>query len=194
MLKGSEVLAGRIAGMPELNFENALKNAGISKSDVDINTSIDFASLTSAFISGTGDYVNLFEPNATKLETLGLGYIVASVGELSGEMPYTAFNAKKSYIEKNEDTIKKFTNAIAKGLKYVEKNSSEDIAKTIIDEFPDTSLDDLTKIVDRYKKADSWLSTPYIEESLFENLEDIMIDSGELTSYVPFSDLVINMY
>ena len=115
MLKGKEVLAGRVGGMPELNFENALKNSNISKKDVSINTSVDFASLTSAFISGTGDFVNLFEPNATKLEQLGYGYTVASVGSASGEMPYTAFNAKKSYINDNENVIKRFTTAIAKG-------------------------------------------------------------------------------
>lgn len=194
MLKGSEVLAGRIGGMPELNFENALKNTSISKSDVKINTSVDFASLTSAFISGTGDYVNLFEPNATKLEKMGLGHIVASIGEKSGEMPYTAFNAKKSYIEKNKDIIEGFTKAIARGLEFVKENDSKKIAKVIIGQFPDTSINDLTDIVERYKQADSWLKTPYIEEKLFKNLEDIIINSGEIKEYVPYEDLVNNFY
>ena len=194
MLRGKEVLAGRIAGMPELNFENALKNSGIKKSEVDINTSVDFASLTSAFISGTGDFVNLFEPNGTKLEELGYGYIVASVGSASGEMPYTAFNARKSYIKKNRDLIFKFTNAINKGLKFVSENDSKTIAKVIIPQFPDISINDLTKIIDRYKNADSWLSNPYIDEELFKNLEDIIINSGEINNYVPYNDLVINAY
>lgn len=194
MLKDKEVLAGRIGGMPELNFENALKNAKIDKKDVDINTSVDFASLVSAFISGSGDFVNLFEPNATKLESLGYGYTVASIGEVSGEMPYTAFNAKKSYIEKNEKLLKKFTKAIARGLKFVKENNSDVIAQTIIDQFADTSLNDLTNIVARYKNADSWLDTPYIDEKLFQNLEDIMINSNQLKKYVPFEDLVNNIY
>ncbi len=194
MLKGSEVLAGRIGGMPELNFENALKNTSISKSDVKINTSVDFASLTSAFISGTGDYVNLFEPNATKLEKMGLGHIVASIGEKSGEMPYTAFNAKKSYIEKNKDIIEGFTKAIARGLEFVKENDSKTISEIIIDQFPDTSINDLTDIVERYKQADSWLDNPYIEEKLFKNLEDIIINSGEIKEYVPYEDLVNNFY
>lgn len=192
MLKGKEVLAGRVGGMPELNFENALKNKGIKKSEVNINTSVDFASLTSSFLSGDADYVNLFEPNATKLESMGLGYIVSSVGEASGEMPYTAFNAKKSYIEKNKGIIASFTNAIAKGLEFVEKNDSKTIAEAIIGQFPDTSINDLTVIVERYKNADSWLQTPYIEEQLFKNLEDIIIASGEIDKYVSFNDLVKN--
>ena len=192
MLKGKEVLAGRIGGMPELNFENALKNAGINKSEVKINTSVDFASLTSAFISGTADAVNLFEPNATKLEKMGLGYIVASVGEKSGEMPYTAFNARKSFIKNNPDIIRSFTSAINKALLYVKDNRADVIAKDIIKEFPDTSLSDLEIIIDRYKQADSWLDSTYISEGMFENLEGIMIDSGEISEYVSYNDLIIN--
>ena len=194
MLKGKEVLAGRIAGMPELNFENALKNEKISKTDVKINTSVDFASLTSAFLSGTGDFVNLFEPNATKLEKEKLGYIVASIGEKSGEMPYTTFNARKSFINKNKKDVEKFTIAISKGLKFTKDNTSKEIAKVISPQFKDISYDDLVKIVERYKNADSWLDTPYIEKQLFENLEDIMIDSNQITDYVPYNDLIDNAY
>ncbi len=194
MLVQKEVLAGRIGGMPELNFENALKNAGVSKKDVEINTSVDFASLTSAFISGEGDYVNLFEPNATKLVGMGFGHVVASIGEKSGEMPYTAFNARKSYIENNKDIVTKFTNAIAKGLEFCKDKSEKEIAETIIGQFPDTSIKDMETIVKRYKDADSWLDNPHIDEKLFENLEDIMIDSKQIEKYVPFDDLVENIY
>jgi len=194
MLKGKEVLAGRIGGMPELNFENALLNAGIDKKDVKINTSVDFASLTSAFIGGEGDFVNLFEPNATKLVGMGYGHVVASIGEKSGEMPYTAFNSRKSYIEKNKDTLKKFTKAINRGIEFTMNNDEKKIASSIIGQFPDTSKNDLEEIVKRYKDADSWLSTPFIEEELFENLEDVMINSGQIKEYVPFEDLVVNLY
>ena len=193
MLKGKEVLAGRIGGMPELNFENALKNTNIDKEEVIINTSVDFASLTSAFLSGTGNFVNLFEPNATKLEKMGLGHIVASIGEKSGEMPYTAFNSKKSYIKDNKDTLVSFTKAISKGLEYVESNDATTIANAIINQFPDTSLTDLASIIKRYKDADSWLDNPYITEESFKNLEDIIMDSGEITDYVPYEDLVNNI-
>lgn len=194
MLKGKEVLAGRIGGMPELNFENALKNAEVAKRDVEINTSVDFASLSSAFIGGEGDFVNLFEPNATKLAGMGYGYVVASIGEKSGEMPYTAFNARKSYIEEKSDTLKAFTRAIAKGLEFCKENDEKEIAKAIIGQFSDTSKNDLEVIIKRYKDADSWLDNPRIEQKLFENLEDIMIDSKQIEKYVPFEDLVENIF
>lgn len=191
---GKEVLAGRVGGMPELNFLNALKNSDIDKKDVNINTTVDFASLSGSFIGGTGDFVNLFEPNATMLEKMGFGYVVGSVGELSGEVPYTAFNARKSYIENNQDVIKKFVKAINKGLKYVNDNSSEKIANAIINQFPDTSINDLISIIDRYKDADSWLSTTNISKESFVNLEDIMIESNQLKEYVNYEDLIINYY
>lgn len=193
-LKNKEVLAGRVGGMPILNFENALRNNDIKTTDVNINTTIDFASLSGAFIGGSGDYVNLFEPNATTLENLGYGYVVASVGELSGEMPYTAFNARNSYIKNNEQLIRNFAKSINEGLKFVHENDAKTIANVIIKQFPDTSINDLVKIVDRYKKADSWLSTPFISKESFENLMSIMIESNQLEEYVSYNDLIINYY
>ena len=193
-LIGKEVLVGRKGGMPALNFENALKNTNVDKNSVNMNTSVEFASLSGAFIGGEGDFVNLFEPNATKLESEGYGYVVSSVGLLSGEVPYTAFNAKKSYIQNNKDTIEKFTKAIAKGLEYVKNNNEEKIAKTILNQFPDSSLNDITTITKRYKEADSWLETPYISEDSFKNLEDIMINADLLDDYVPYKNLINNFY
>lgn len=189
-LKNKEVLAGRAGGMPIINFENALKNENIY--DVNINSSVDFANLTGAFISGMGDFVNLFEPNATKVESLGYGYVVASVGTYSGEVPYTAFNARKSYIENNRDLINRFRKAINEGLKYTSSADSKTLAKDILKQFPDTSLNDLEKIIDRYKKADSWLLNTLITEDMFTNLEDMMIDAKLLDKYVSFNDLIIN--
>ncbi len=189
-LSNKEVLAGRVGGMPILNFTNALKKT--KTTNVKINDSIDFANLTSAFLSGQGDFVNLFEPNALKLEKEGFGYVVASIGIYSGEVPYTAFNAKKSFIENNKEVINSFKEALDKALLYVKDNSSENIAKAIIKQFPDTSLNDLIKIVNRYKEADSWLDNTFITEKMFENLEDIMIDGGFISKYVPYQDLIIN--
>ncbi len=193
-LKGKEILAGRLGGMPVLNFQNALKNENVSEKDIQMNTSVDFASLSGSFVAGMGDFVNLFEPNATKLEKEGLGYIVGNVGAFSGEVPYTAFYARKSYLNNNIETIQNFTDAIKKGLEYVSNHSSEEIAKTILPQFPDISLSDLTKIVDNYKKYDSWLSTPFITEESYKNLEDIMMDAKLLDSYVPFNELVNNTF
>lgn len=191
-LKGKEILVGRKGGMPALNFLNALKNSNISSEDININYSVDFASLSGSFISGVGDYVNLFEPNATKLEEQGLGYIVGSVGELSGEVPYTAFNARKSFIENNPTIIKKFRAAINKGLEFVKNNSAESTAKIIKPQFPDTDLNEIISIVERYKKYDTWLDNSYISENSFKNLENIMINSDLLNSYVNYNDLIVN--
>lgn len=189
-LIGKEVLAGRPGGMPIINFYNALKNENIK--GVNTNDTVDFANLTSAFLSGTGDFVNLFEPNATKLEKMNKGYVVASVGMYAGEVPYTAFNARTSYIENNKELINNFKDAINKGLEFTKNNNSKDIAKIIIDLFPDTSIEDLATIIERYKNADSWLENTFISEEIFKNLEDMMIDSKLLTEYVPYKDLIIN--
>ncbi len=192
-LYGKEILVGRVSGMPSLNFLNGLKNKNADDSKININTSVDFASLSGSFIAGVGDYVNLFEPNATKLESQGLGYVVGSVGELSGEMPYTAFYARKSYIENNKDIVKRFNNAINKGLEYVMNSTNNEVALAIIDQFPDTSLYDVEKIVKRYRDADSWLSTTSISEESYKNLENIMIDNKLLDDYVPFNKLVMDL-
>lgn len=191
-LEGKEVLVGRKGGMPALNFLNALKNAGIDASKVNLNYSIDFASLSGAYIGGTGDFVNLFEPNATLLEKEGYGQVVASIGELSGEMPYTAFYAKKSYLNENKELLSKFDKAINKGLEFVKQNDARTIAEKILPQFPDTSLDDLEKIVERYKESDSWLETTFIKEEYFKNLEDLMIENDLLEDYVPYNELIQN--
>ena len=193
-LYGKEILVGRSSGMPALNFLNALKNEEIDKNKIKINYNIDFASLSGAFIGNTGDYVNLFEPTALKLENEGYGYVLQSIGLLSGEMPYTTFYARKSYIENNKDIIKKFTNAINKGIKYTLNNNSLVVSKDIISLFPDTKVNDLKEMIDRYKEYDCWLSNPYISEKLFTNLEDFLIDFKLLDNYVPFNDLVNNFY
>lgn len=192
-LYGKEILVGRSSGMPALNFLNALKNEGIDKNKIKINYNIDFASLSGAFIGNTGDYVNLFEPTALKLEKEGYGYVLQSIGLLSGEMPYTTFYARKSYIENNKDVVKSFTKAINKGLEFVKNNDEMKIAKSIYKEFPDLSLNDLRAIVKRYKDADSFLDSSYIEEKLLVNLENLLIDNNLLKNYVPYNDLIIEV-
>ena len=192
-LYGKEILVGRSSGMPALNFLNALKNEGIDKNKIKINYNIDFASLSGAFIGNTGDYVNLFEPTALKLENEGYGYVLQSIGLLSGEMPYTTFYARKSYIENNKEIIKSFTKAINKGLEFVKNNDEMKIAKSIYKQFPDLSLNDLSTIVKRYKDADSFLDSSYIEEKLLINLENLLIDNNLLKDYVPYNDLIIEV-
>lgn len=192
-LYGKEILVGRSSGMPALNFLNALKNEEIDKNKIKINYNIDFASLSGAFIGNTGDYVNLFEPTALKLENEGYGYVLQSIGLLSGEMPYTTFYARKSYIENNKEIIKSFTKAINKGLEFVKNNDEMKIAKSIYKQFPDLSLNDLSTIIKRYKDADSFLDSSYIEEKLLINLENLLIDNNLLKDYVPYNDLIIEV-
>lgn len=191
-LYNKEILVGRKGGMPSLNFLNALKKSNIDPKKININYSVEFAALSGSFIGGIGNYVNLFEPTATKLTKDNLGYVVASIGLMSGEVPYTAFNARKSFINNNEDVIRKFTKALNKGIKYTLENNENEIAKVILKQFPDSSLNDLSVIIKRYKDYDCFLDSTFISEKSFENLEDIMIDNDLLKSYVPYSDLIKN--
>ena len=180
--------------MPAMTLEYALNINGIKSDETNIDTSIDFASMSGAFIGGTGDYVALFEPTASELEKEGYGYIVASIGELGGNVPYTTYNAKKSYIEQNPDVIEGFTKAIQKGLDYVHNHTSEEIAENIKDYFPDTSDEDLITIVQRYKDIDSWYDTTYISEDDFKHIQEIVKNAGQLDENAPYSKLVDNKY
>ena len=193
-LYGKEILVGRAGGMPAVNFLNAMKNADIDVSKINVNYSIDFASLSGSFIGGIGDYVNLFEPTATTVVNVSDACIVDSIGRLSGEVPYTAFYARKSYLEENEELLRGFTRAIAKGLEFVLNNDSETTAKVILPQFPDSALNDIITIIDNYKEYDSWLNNPYISEESFNNLQDILIDNNLLEDYVPYSNLIHNLY
>lgn len=194
-LKGKYIIGGRKAGMPEMTLEWTLKENGIDpKNDLTIDTSIAFSAMGGAFIGGTGDYVTLFEPNATQIEKQGLGHIVAYLGELGGEVPYTAYNARKSYIKENPEVIKGFSNAINKALIYVESHSAEDIANNIIDYFPDTALNDLITIIDRYKQGDAWRSSISINEEEWKHIQEIIIEAGELKDYVSYKDLIYTKY
>lgn len=193
-LYGKEILVGRAGGMPAVNFLNAMKNAGMDVNKINVNYSIDFASLSGSFIGGVGDYVNLFEPTATTVVNVSDACIVDSIGRLSGEVPYTAFYARKSYLEENEELLLGFTRAIAKGLEFVLNNDSKTTASVILPEFPDSALNDIITIIDNYKEYDSWLTTPYISEESFNNLQDMLIDNDLIEDYVPYSDLIHNLY
>lgn len=190
-LKGKSVIGGRAGGMPEMTFEWALKQNGIDpKNDLEIDTSIAFAAMGGAFISGQGDFVTLFEPNALEIEQQGYGYVVASIGELGGVVPYTSYSARESYIEKNSELISNFTKAIQKGLDFVHNSSNKEVAEAILSQFPDTSLNDLEKVVARYRKIDAWPKTTKFSEESFDHLQDIMIDNGVLNSKVSYDKLI----
>lgn len=194
-IKGSLVLGGRKGGMPEMVFEYILKENGIDpETDLEINQNIDFGSTAAAFSEGQGDFTVEFEPGATSLESEGKGYVVASLGEDSGYVPYTAFSAKKSYIDENPDIIQGFTNALQKGMDYVQTHTPEEIAKIIEPQFPETDLDTITTIVTRYYDQDTWKSNLIFEQSSFDLLQDILESAGELEQRAPYEDLVTTTF
>lgn len=193
-LKGEHIIAGRKAGMPAMTLEYALNTNGVSSDNVNLDTSIDFASTVGAFIGGTGDYVTVFEPSALNLEKQGYGYVVASVGELGGVVPYTTYNARKSFIEANPGIIKGFTKAINKSLDYVHSHTASEIAKYLLDYFPDNTLNDVTEVVQRYMDIDAWFDSTYISENDFNHVEEIIENSGELSSKAPYEKLINNDY
>jgi len=190
-LKGKYIIGGRIGGMPEMTLEYALKQNNIDpKSDLTIDTSVAFASMASSFIGGVGDFVALFEPQATKVVNEGYGHIVAFLGEIGGVVPYTAFNAKISFIDENKDLIDGFTRAIQRGLDYVNKTESKVVAEKVLGFFPDTSLNDLTTAIERYKVNDTWPTTTTFTKESFDHLQNIVIEAGFLEEKVPYEKLI----
>jgi len=190
-LKGKSVIGGRKGGMPEMTFEWALRENGIDPvKDLDIDTSVAFAAMSGAFIGGQGDFVTLFEPNALQIEQQGLGHVVASIGELGGVVPYTSYSARISYLEKNPDVISKFTRAIQRGLDFVHNSSDQEVAEAILDFFPDTSLNDLTGVIERYRSVEAWPTTTEFSSESFYHLQDIMKAAGELKDTVKYEDLM----
>ena len=194
-LKGTTVLGGRKGGMPEMVFEYILKKNGLDPtSDLTINQNIDFGSTAAAFAEGQGDYTIEFEPGATSLEMEGKGSVVASLGKDSGYVPYTAFSAKQSYIEEHPDMIQGFTNALQKGMNYVQSHTPEEIAKAIEPQFPETDLETITIIVNRYYEQNTWKADLIFEQESFELLCDILNSAGELTDFPPYQELVTTKF
>ncbi|MBQ7370756.1 MAG: ABC transporter substrate-binding protein [Blautia sp.] len=194
-LKGRLVLGGRKGGMPEMVFEYILKQKGIDpQTDLTIDQSIDFGSTAAAFSGGLGDFSVEFEPSATLLEQEGAGYVVASLGVDSGYVPYTSYSAKISYIEAHPDVIQHFTDALQKGMDYVQTHTPEEIAEVIAPQFSETDPEALTAIVKRYYEQDTWKENLVFEEESFELLQDILETAGELNERTDYGKLVITEY
>lgn len=196
-LKGKEIIGGRKGGMPEMTLEYVLKQNGLilgedtANGQTNVRTDIQFAAMGGAFIGGEGDFVTLFEPTATEVESSGEGYVVASIGQLSGEIPYTAYSALKSYMGKNPDLLQRFTNAIYKGQQYVANHSAEEIANIIQPQFSELSHKDLVRVIERYKDYDAWSNEPLLKEESLNQLMDVMELAGELNSRPPY-DAIVN--
>ena len=190
-LKGKTVLAGRKGGMPQMVFEYILKKNRIDpKKDLTMVQNIDFGLTAEAFASGQGEYSVEFEPFAASLEKEKKGVVVASLGVDSGKVPYTAYSAKESYINEHRDIVQKFTNALQKGMDYVNSHSPEEIAKVIQPQFAETDAGVLTTIVKRYYEQDTWKENLIFEKESFTLLQDILKTGGELTKEVLYDELV----
>lgn len=195
MLKGKDVLGGRKGGMPEMVFEYILNKNGINPAtDVNIDQSIDFGSTAAAFSGGQGEFTVEFEPSATALEAAGEGYVVASLGVDSGYVPYTSYSTTKEYMEENEEILQGFTNALQKGMEYVNTHSPAEIAEVIAPQFEETDVETIETIVTRYYEQDTWKNNLVFEESSFDLLQNILSGAGELDNRVPYDKLVNNQF
>ena len=194
-LKGKTVIPGRKGGVPYMTLEYVLKQNGLNpKTDLVLDDSIKFDLMAGAFTGGNAEYVTLFEPTASMTEDAKKGYIVASVGEAAGEVPYTAYCAKKSYIANNKDIIESFTKAIYKGEQWVKEHTASDIARTIQEFFPDTTVESLENSVQKYKDIDAWKENPILKEDAFDKLQLIMTEAGELEQKAPYDKIVNNTF
>ncbi len=194
-LKGKLVIPGRKGGVPYMTLEYVLKKNGIDpQKDTTLDDSIKFDLMAGAFASGDSDYVTLFEPTASMTEEQQKGYIVASVGEAAGEIPYTAYFAKKSYMENNQEIIQKFTNSIYQGQQWVKEHTSKEIAEVIQSFFPDTDIVMLEAAIQSYQDIDAWNDTPILKEEAFNRLQEVMTMAGELQEKVPYEKIVNNQY
>lgn len=196
-LRGKTVIGGRKGGVPEMTLEYVLRQNGLTPGvDVFVDTSVQFNMMAGAFTGGQGDYVTLFEPTATQVEQTGQGYTLVSIGQESGEIPYTAYFANESWLEENPDIAQKFVNAIAKAQKWVQEHTDREVAEAIQDQFPDTDLDILEQVTARHRDIDAWNSTPIMEQQALERLETVMEQAGELShsQWVPFDALVNNTF
>lgn len=194
-LKGKSVIGGRLGGMPELVLEYVIKENGMTKNkDVEIINNIDFSSTAGAFTGNVGDYTVEFEPVATTLEQNGSGFIVASLGEASGYVPYTVYMANDAFMENNPEIIESFTRAIYRGQQWTETHSAKEIAEVILLQFPESDVETLTTIIERYKNQDTWKTDPTFSQEGFTLIQDIMEQGSELSHRVPFDDLVTNIF
>ena len=192
-LKGKEILAGRRGGVPAMTFEYVLNEANMKNNvDFTLNFDVQFNLMTSAFIAGTADYCTVFEPTASEYQSQGKWHIVASVGELSGEIPYTSFIALDSYIDENPEVIKSFLKALKKAFEYMSTHTELEIAESIVKQFPQTTINSIETSIKSYKNIDAWKTNLQATERSFDRLQTIMQNAGELDQKVDFENLVNN--
>lgn len=197
LLRGKTVIGGRAGGVPEMTLEYVMRQNGVVPgTDATVDTTVQFNMMAGAFTGGNGDFVTLFEPTATEVAQAGKGYILASIGQESGEIPYTAYFAARSYVDANPETVQGFVNAIARAQQWVAEHTDRQVAEAICDQFPDTDLDILERVCARHREIDAWNRTPVMERQALERLETVMTQAGELATdqWVSFDQLVDNSF
>lgn len=199
MLKGKSILGGRVGGVPEMTLEYALKQAGLNvvrdkddftNDEVNVRTDVAFGAMAGSFIAGIGDFTTLFEPTATEVVTSNKAFLLCSVGEYVGEVPYTAYSTTLNYFNNNKDILEKFTKAVYKGYLYIENATDEEVARVLLKQFPDSNIESLTEVVKRYRNINAWAPTPIFNEEGFNRLMDIMEEAGELDKRVEYCKIV----
>ena len=193
-LKGKEILAGRKGGVPAMTFEYILREHGFTDTDINLNFDVAFNLMTGAFEAGTADYCTMFEPVASEYQAAGKGYIVASVGEAGGEVPYTSYIAKRSWLDGNDEIAKGFLRAVMRGIEYAQTQDAMKVAENLVSHFPSTSVESLATSVTSYRNIDAWVTDMAMTEASFERLQDIISGAGELDRRADFGALVDNSY
>ena len=192
-LEGKEIIMGRRGGMPAMTLQYILNQHGYyDGQNITMNYDVQFNLTGPTFANGTGDYVTLFEPTASQLVQEGKGYIVSSIGKASGEIPYTAFMASKSYIQQNGEKLQAFLNCIYKATQYIMTHDNDEVAGVLAPSFAGTSESLLAAAVGNYKDNDTWMTTPSMTEDSFNRLQDVMQNAGELSQRADYDDIVCN--
>ena len=192
-LENSEILMGRRGGMPAMILQYILNNCGyVNGENITMNYDIQFNMLAPAFTGGTADFVPLFEPTASQLVMEGKGYIVAPIGQMSGEIPYTVYYVTHDYLENNPERVENFLRAVQKGCDYLFAHDNQHLAELLLPYFDGTTKELIQSALANYKACDVWMRNPVMLQSTFERLQDLMENAGELTERVNFYDVVDN--
>lgn len=191
LVRDSVFLGQRKGGMPQMAGEFTLKKHNIDPhQDLELIQNIDFANIAPAFSSGTGEFVQLFEPTASIFEKEGIGHVVASFGTESGHLPYTVFMTKQSFMNKNKDVIQAFTDAVYKAQQWVAENDAAAIAEAVAPYFDNVDQDIIISSIERYKEQGSFATDPIVDEAEWNNLLDVMMSAGELNARTEHNEIV----
>ena len=198
-LVGKTIIGGRRGGVPAMTLQYVIEEIagleiGTEPHQVNLRTDVEFNLTASVYETTDAQYCTLFEPTASDLEAAGKGYVVASVGQESGEIPYTCFMANEKYLEKNPEQVKKFLKAVIRGYRFLTTATVDQIADALEPSFSTSSRESIVKSIQSYVAVDAWATTPVMQESALDYLQTVMINAGELENRVAFNTIVDNTF